>query len=244
MKNSVALITGATSGIGRETALLFARQGIKVAAIGRNAQAGLSLVSEIREQGGDAIFITANISDSKAVSAMVSETVGHFGRLDYAINNAGIEGALLPLAKMEEADWDAVMNTNLKGLWLCMKYEISAMIQNGGGSIVNISTNLTRFSEPNTGAYTASKAGVETIGRIAAVENGKYNIRINTINPGAVDTPMLNRIYSEDFLSQLKKGNPLGKIATPKDIAQAIFWLCSPSSSHVNGTSFAIDGGG
>ena len=118
------------------------------------------------------------------------------------------------------------------------------MIQNKGGSIVNISTNLTRFSEPNTGVYTASKAGVETLSRIAAVENGKYGIRVNTINPGVVDTPMLRRIYSEYILSQLRKGNPLGKIATPKDIAQSIFWLCSPASSHINGTSFAVDGGG
>ena len=243
MKERVALITGATSGIGRETAILFASHGVKVAAAGRNKQAGASLVEEIRAGGGDAIFISADIVHAKDVSAMVAKAVNHFGKLDIAVNNAGIEGVLSPLAEMREEDWDAVMNTNLKGLWLCMKEEISAMRRNGG-AIVNISTNLTRFSEPGTGAYTASKAGVETISRIAAVECGKYGIRINAISPGAVDTPLLRRVYPQEILDQLIKNNPLGKIAQPRDIAQAIFWLSSPSSGHVNGTSFALDGGG
>ena len=243
MKGKVALITGATSGIGREAAVLFAQHGIKVVIAGRNENAGEALADEISKKGGEALFIQTDVTDTKSVQKLIEMTQKHFGGFDYALNNAGIEGVLAPLAQLREEEWDAVMNTNLKGLWLCMKYEILALMQRGGGAIVNVSSNLTRLSEPTTSVYTASKAGVEVLSRIAAVEYGKYKIRINTINPGAVDTPMIRRIYSEDVLTQLRQTNPLGKIAEPHDVAQAALWLFSPLASHVNGTAFAIDGG-
>jgi NAD(P)-dependent dehydrogenase (short-subunit alcohol dehydrogenase family) len=243
MKGKVALITGATSGIGHEAAVLFAEHGIKVVIAGRNENAGEALVDEISKKGGEALFIQTDVTDTKSVQKLIEMTQKHFGGFDYALNNAGIEGVLAPLAQLREEEWDAVMNTNLKGLWLCMKYEILALMQRGGGAIVNVSSNLTRLSEPTTSVYTASKAGVEVLSRIAAVEYGKYKIRVNTINPGAVDTPMIRRIYSEDVLTQLRQTNPLGKIAEPHDVAQAALWLFSPLASHVNGTAFAIDGG-
>lgn len=244
MKEKVAIITGATSGIGHASALLFAEQGIKIVAAGRNENAGKELVKEIASKGGEALFIQTDMANAQSIEKLIEGAVGHFGRLDFAVNNAGIEGVLAPLAEIEEKDWDSVMNTNLKGLWLCMKYEILAMGKTGGGSIVNISTNITRMSIPTTSIYTASKAAVETLGKIAAVEYGPQNIRINSISPGAVDTPMLRRIYTQEMIKEFTTTNPLRKLATPRDIANAALWLCSPQASHVNGTSFAIDGAG
>lgn len=242
MKNKVALITGATSGIGRETALLFASHGIKVAAAGRNEEAGRALVQKIREEGGEAIFIPANVADAKSVAAMIDRVLKHFGQLDFAFNNAGIEGSLVPLASLQEEDFDQVMNINLKGLWLCLKHEINAMMQ-AGGVIVNTSTNLTKMSEPNTGAYTASKSALEALTRIAAAEYGKFNIRINAVNPGATDTPMLRRIFNSEELEAIKRSSPLGKLGQPLDIAHAVLWLCSPQSGHITGTTLILDGG-
>ncbi len=243
MKGKVIMITGATSGIGHATALLFAQHGVKVVAVGRNEKVGNLLVEEISDKGGEALFLKADISEAKAVKSLVETTQKHFGRLDYALNNAGIEGTLISLADVKEEEWDALMNTNLKGLWLCMKYEIPAMIQNGAGVIINISTNLTKLSEPTTSMYTASKAAVEALTRIAAVEYGPYGIRINAINPGAVETPMIRRIFSDEMLMELKEKNPLKKIAEPQDIAEAVLWTCSPKAKHINGTLFTIDGG-
>jgi NAD(P)-dependent dehydrogenase (short-subunit alcohol dehydrogenase family) len=198
----------------------------------------LALAEEI---GG--FYIKTDVSHPNEIVLMVAKTLERFGRLDCAVNCAGIEGSPLPLAETSEEEWDSVMNVNLKGLWLCMKEEIAAMREKGGGTIVNISTNLTRFALPFTGVYTASKAAVDALTKIAAVENGKYSIRINAINPGAVDTPMLRRIFPGEKFDHVKEGNPLGKIAQPKDIAEAALWLCSPSAGHLNGASIAIDGG-
>lgn len=241
MNNKIALITGATSGIGKATALLFAKNGATVILAGRNEPSGQELLAEITKLNGRGLFIQTDIKNPLSIEALIKQTLEKFGRLDYAINNAGVEGSLVHLADTTEADWDDVINTNLKGLWLCMKHEIPALIQSGGGSIVNISTNLTKYSYATTAIYTASKAGVEALGRIAATEYGQHGIRINTICPGAVDTPMLRRIFKEEELTNLKESNPLKKIATPEDIAEAIFWICT--TSHINGSCLTIDGG-
>jgi len=243
MKDKVAIITGATSGIGREVALLFASRGIKVAAAGRDERAGASLINEIQQKGGNAIFIKTDVSNAASVQALIKSAKEHFGGIDYAFNNAGIEGVLGPIADMKEDAWDDVMNINLKGIWLCLKYEFPEILLRGGGAIVNTSTNLTRLGLPGTSAYAASKAGVDALTQVAAIEYGKHGVRVNAINPGAVDTPMLQRIYSPDQMEQVKSSNPLNKIATPKDVAQIVLWLCSPMSNHVNGISMLIDGG-
>jgi NAD(P)-dependent dehydrogenase (short-subunit alcohol dehydrogenase family) len=243
MKGKIAIVTGATSGIGREVALLFASHGIKVAASGRDEKAGLSLIKEIISKQGEAIFIKTDVTNSQSVQNLIKETKKSYGGIDYAFNNAGIEGVLGSISDMEEEAWDNVINTNLKGLWLCLKYEFSEMILRRGGAIVNTSTNLTKLGLPGTSAYAASKAGVEALTQVAAIEYGKHGIRVNTISPGAVDTPMLNRIFNSEQKEQLKTSNPLHKIATPKEVAQTVLWLCSPMANHINGTNIFIDGG-
>jgi len=243
MKGKIAIITGATSGIGREVALLFASHGIKVVASGRDEKAGLSLTKEIISKQGEAIFMKTDVTNSQSVQNLIKETKKSYGGIDYAFNNAGIEGVLGSISDMEEEAWDNVINTNLKGLWLCLKYEFSEMILRKGGAIVNTSTNLTKLGLPGTSAYAASKAGVEALTQVAAIEYGKHGIRVNAISPGAVDTPMLNRICNAEQKEQLKTSNPLHKIATPKEVAQTVLWLCSPMANHINGTNIFIDGG-
>jgi NAD(P)-dependent dehydrogenase (short-subunit alcohol dehydrogenase family) len=243
MKDKVAVITGATSGIGREVALLFASRGIKIVAAGRDERAGQDLINEIKANGGNALFCKTDVSDSLSVQSLIKSAKENFGGIDYAFNNAGIEGVLGPISDMDEKAWDDVMNINLKGIWLCLKYEFPEILRRGGGAIVNTSTNLTRLGLPGTSAYTASKAGVDALTQVAAIEYGKHGVRVNAINPGAVNTPMLQRIYSQDQMEQVKNSNPLSKIATPKDIAQTVLWLCSPMANHVNGVSILIDGG-
>lgn len=243
MKDKVIIVTGATSGIGREVALLFASCGIKVTAAGRDELAGLSLIDEIIQRGGDALFVKTDVSKAESVKALVKAAKEHFGGIDYAFNNAGIEGALGPIVEMKEDAWDHVININLKGIWLCLKYEFPEIVLRGGGVIVNTSSSLSKLGLSGTSAYAASKAGVDAITQVAAIEYGKHGVRVNAINPGAVDTPMLQRIYSSDQMERIKNSNPLNKIATPKDVAQTVLWLCSPMSSHVNGISVLIDGG-
>ncbi len=243
MKGKVAIVTGATSGIGREVALLFASRGIKVVAAGRDEDTGSHLIKEILKDGGEAIFVKTEITNALSVQNLVGTAKKQFSGLDYAFNNAGIEGVLGPIADMEEGHWDDVINTNLKGMWLCLKYEFSEILHRGGGAIVNTSTNLTRLGLLGTAGYVAGKAGVDALTQVAAIEYGNHGIRVNAINPGAVDTPMLRRIYNSEQVQQVKQSNPLNKIATPKDIAQTVLWLCSPMSNHVNGTCVVIDGG-
>lgn len=243
MKGKIAIITGVTSGIGREAALVFAEEGIKVVAAGRNEKLGRELVDEIRDKKGEAIFVQTDVSKAHEVSSLVKAAQKHFGGVDIAFNNAGIEGVLGPLIDMEEEHFDNVINTNLRGTWLCLKYQIPAMIKRGGGAIVNVSTNISEFGIPGTSAYIASKAGVNGLTQVAAVEYGKMGLRVNMISPGAVDTPMLQRIVTPELLKHLNNNNPLGRIAISKEIAQTALWLFSPKASHVNGANIVIDGG-
>jgi NAD(P)-dependent dehydrogenase (short-subunit alcohol dehydrogenase family) len=243
MEGKVAVITGATSGIGWEAALLFAEKGLKVVLAGRNVKAGVELSKNIVQKGGDALFVQTDVAKEESVKNLIDSAKKHFGGIDYAFNNAGVEGKLKPLAELDTIDFEEVIDINLKGVWLCMKYQLLALIERGGGVIVNMSTSITRIGLPGTAIYTASKAGVEALSHVAAVEYGKYGIRINTVNPGAVDTPMLRRILNDELLSKEKEKNPLGKIATPKEVAETALWLLSPQASHVNGINIVLDGG-
>lgn len=243
MENKVAIIVGATSGIGYETALLFSEYKIKVVAAGRNQINGKKLTDQIMHKGGEAIFVKTDVTDPKSVENLVKVATNHFGGIDFAFNNAGIEGLSQSIIDMDEENWNRVLNTNLKGVWLCLKHELPAIISRGGGAIVNTSTTLTKSGLTKAGAYTASKAGVDALTQVAAIEYGGQGIRVNSINPGAVYTPMLQRLYNQDQIKKIQNANPLTTIASPRDIAQTVLWLCSPMSTHINGTCIFIDGG-
>lgn len=243
MNGKVAVITGATSGIGRASALLFASQGIKVVLAGRNEQKGKSLESEIAAMGSKALFVPTDVSNSESVENLIDVAKSSFGEIHYALNNAGIEGALRPLVETDERDFDEVMGINLKGIWLCLKAQLQAM-SSKGGAIVNVSTSITRLGLPETGIYTASKAGVESLTRVAAIEHGKEGIRVNAISPGAVDTPMIHRIYpNKQDIAKLHQGNPTGRMAHAEDVANTALFLLSSLAAHINGEIVFVDGG-
>lgn len=213
---------------------------MKIIAAGRDEEAGASLIKEI---GSNALFVKTDVSNAKSVEELFKKAKAQFGGIDCAFNNAGIEGELGHLDQISEEAWDRIMAINVKGVWLCLKQEIEELKRRGGGAIVNTSTNITKFGLPFTGAYTASKAAVTALTQVAAVENGKYGIRVNSVSPGAVITPMIDRIYNKEQIEQLGKSNPLGYVPNPKEIAQVVLFLLSPTASHINGESIFVDGG-
>ena len=247
LSGKVALITGASSGIGRASALAFAKAGAKVAVADVAVEEGEKTVHMIHELGGEAIFIKTDVSKSAEVSALVRKTVSVLGALDCTLNNAGIEGSRASTAAYREEDWDRVMAINLKGVWLCMKYAIPYLRERGGGSIVNMaSVNGLCSGMPGYPAYTASKHGVVGLTKAAAAEYAKVGIRINALCPGYIQTPMIETQAAKAnglFSSWLKAFVPAGRLGTSEEIAEAAVWLCSDASSFVVGHSMAIDGG-
>ena len=241
-KEKFVLITGATSGIGREAALTFNEENITVIASGRNVENGVALEKEISKKGGKCHFIDCDLSNYSSIKKLFIKIRKFTDKLDYCINNASIEGAPQKISELDENNWDTVIDTNLKSVAMCMKYELRLMQENGG-VIVNVSSCLSNFAAPFTGSYTASKAGVEALTRVAAIEFSEFNVRVNSIAPGAVDTPMLRRIYPAEEINNMINLNPLSRIASPRDIADTIVWLCSDKSRHVNGISMLVDGG-
>ena len=224
-KNSVVLVTGGGSGIGRASALAFAKEGAAVAVADLAVEGGVETESIIRESEGTAIFIEADVSKASEVETMIDSVLGTYGRLDYAHNNAGILGDLAPTAECTEENWESVVNTNLKGVWLCMKYEIPKM---HGGAIVNTSSVFGLKGGQNLPAYIASKHGVIGVTKAAASEYAHRGIRINAVCPDAVRTPMQERVNGKDF------GRP------PEEVAQAVLWLCSDASSARTGETMTI----
>lgn len=240
--NKAIIVTGAGSGIGKATALSFARSGGKVVVSDIDSNKGMETLREIESIGGEGLFIACDVAIESQVKNLVDQTMSSFGRLDCAFNNAGVEGASKLINEYSMENWDQVMNINLKGPWLCMKYEIPAMLKSGGGSIVNCSSiaGLVGFLE--LGAYVASKHGLIGLSKVAALEFGKNGIKVNSICPGAIDTPMLHRV-SQDTIQMLKEQNPMGRIGYPQEIADSVLWLCSERASYVNGHSLVVDGG-
>jgi NAD(P)-dependent dehydrogenase (short-subunit alcohol dehydrogenase family) len=241
----VAFITGASSGIGRSTAMEFAKHGANVAAIDVNTDEGGRTAYLINEKGGKAIFINCDVSKATDVKRAVEETVNKFGRLDFAFNNAGIEDAPAFTADYSEENWDRVLSINLKGVWLCMKYQIPQMLRQGGGSIVNCSSIAGLVGFANMPAYVASKHGVLGLTKVAALDYAKLNIRVNAICPGVIQTPMVDRFVkgNNEAKNQLTSGEPIGRVGQPEEIAAAALWLSSSQSSFVTGHSMVVDGG-
>lgn len=245
LSGKVALVTGAGSGIGRATALAFARQGAKVVIADVAADAGEETAALARAENTDALFVRTDVSQRADVEALVQAAVDQYGRLDYAHNNAGIPGPQALLADYGEETWDQVIATNLKGIWLCMKYEIQQMLRQGGGAIVNTSSVAGLRGSQGVSAYVASKHGIIGLTRAAALEYARDGIRINAIAPGTIQTPMLDRFTGGDELTleQFAKSEPVGRLGSPDEVAQAVLWLCSDSASFVTGAILAVDGG-
>lgn len=247
MKGKVALVTGAGSGIGQATALAFAMRGAKVVVADIVAEGGMETVRLIKENGGEALFVKADVSNADEVEAMVNKTVETFGRLDYAHNNAGIDGPLdVKVADYQEADWDHVMKVNVKSIWLCIKYEIKQMLKQGGGSIVNTASMYGLVGvEGSSPAYNAAKFGVVGLTKTTAVEYSKFGIRVNAVCPGVILTPLVKKIsevYPEALAGIIAK-HPIGRAGKPEEVAEVVVWLCSDAASFVTGVPVPVDGG-
>lgn len=245
LEGKVALVTGGGSGIGRATALAFAREGAKVVVSDVVPEGGKETVRLIEAAGGMAFFMEADVSSAADAQAMVRTAEEQYGRLDYAFNNAGIEGAQAPTAEVTEDNWDRVISINLKGTWLCMKYEIPVMLKQGGGAIVNTASVAGLVGFPNIAPYTASKGGVVQLTKAAALDYAKQGIRINAVCPGVIRTPMVERFLggSAEAEAQFTAMEPVGRMGTPEEIAEAVVWLCSDAASFVTGHAMAVDGG-
>jgi NAD(P)-dependent dehydrogenase (short-subunit alcohol dehydrogenase family) len=244
MTGKAALVTGAGMGIGRATALAFGDQGADVVVADINENAGKETVELIRKAGSKAVFVPCDVSKGEEVKAMVEAAVKEFGRLDYACNNAGIHlpAPEAPLHELDEALWKKVMDVNLNGVMLCMKYEVPPMLKQGGGVIVNIASIAGITHEPGSYAYSASKHGVVGLTKVAAVAYAKEGIRVNSICPAVVETPMFASA-PEDVRREMASWHPLGRVGKPEEIAGAVMWLCSDHAGFVTGTAVIMDGG-
>ncbi len=237
-----ALVTGGSGGIGRDASLAFARQGANVVVADVLVENGQETVDMIRDGGGQATFVHADVSVASEVEALVDTVVQTYGSIDLAFNNAGIEGYLVHLDEYTEEMWDRVMNINLKGVWLCMKYEVQRMMAQGGGAIVNTSSIAGVRGGENWSVYTASKHGVAGLTKSAAIEYGPKGIRVNAVCPSIIRTPMYERALSGEEDHYIK-AHPLKRLGTPEDVANVVVWLCSDSASFVTGQALLVDGG-
>lgn len=244
LTNKVALVTGGSSGMGRAACLAFAKEGAKVVVAARREKEGSETASAIRDSGGEAIFVQTDVSQESQVDSLFEQAVSHFGRIDCAFNNAGINENPAPLHEWEINDWRRMMDINVTGVWLCMKHEISLMRESGGGTIVNNASISGLFSGENMSVYSAAKHAVLGLTKGAAVENVKAGIRINAICPGFVETPMWGEfLTSPEARARFDAIPPIGRFGTSEELASTVVWLCSDESAYVIGHSLIIDGG-
>jgi len=245
LEGKVGLVTGGTSGIGRETAVLFAKAGAKVVVAGRRALEGEETIELVRAAGGEGLFVQTDVSKASEVEALIQKAVEKFGRLDVAFNNAGIEGVWTPIVRQSEEDWDRTIAINLKGVWLCLKYEIRQMLKQGGsGAIVNMASIAGLVGVAGAAAYSASKHGVIGLTKTAALENAKSGIRINAVCPGTVETAMADRLFRLPTVHKyVLSCHPIGRFGRPTEIAEAVVWMCSDRASFMTGQSLVLDGG-
>lgn len=250
LQDKVAIVTGAALGMGAATARLFAEAGANVVVADMNEREGRALVDAIQATGGMAMFQKVDVSKGEEVELMVRSTVERFGRLDVAVNNAAVAPDNRPLAEMDEAQFDKVIAVDLKGVALCLKYELAQMIRQGtGGSIVNIGSVSSLRPQPNSGVYVAAKHGVIGLTKVAALENGGHNIRVNAVAPGAIETPMLRNALAEICKSETEEAafrsalSLFGRFGEAREVAQASLWLASELSSYVTGSTISVDAG-
>jgi len=243
--NKVALVTGASNGIGKASALAFASKGANVVVADINQALGQATVDEIKNKGGQAVFILCDVTKEADVIALVDATLDTYGQLDFAFNNAGIEIEQSKLADGEEKVYDAIMDVNVKGVWRCMKYQIPAMLKNGGGSIVNTASVAGLGAAPKMAIYSASKHAVIGLTKSAAVEYGKKGIRVNAVCPAVIDTEMFRRAAESDprKAEYVAGMHPVGRIGKVEEVAEAVMYLCSSNSGFTTGIALPVDGG-
>ena len=241
----VAIVTGGSSGMGRATALAFAREGANVVVADTNIQDGEETVQRFKESGAQGLFVPTDVSQANAVEALVKTTIATYGRLDYAFNNAGINEEHGPLIECTEAQWDRILSINLKGIWLCMKYEIPQMLKIGKGAIVNTASVVGLMGGGGFPAYVASKHGIVGLTKAAALDYGKQDIRVNAICPGTIYTSMYERRVGNnpETTARIISEIPLHRLGQSEDIAEAVIWLCSEGASYVTGHALVVDGG-
>jgi NAD(P)-dependent dehydrogenase (short-subunit alcohol dehydrogenase family) len=242
-KNKVAIVTGGSSGIGRATALAFAKKGAKVVIV--DWKENTETIDLIKKSDGEVLFLKCDVSKSPDVKAMVEKTLLTFGRIDYAFNNAGIEGVSAPVQDCSEENWDRTIGVNLKGVWLCMKHEIPEMIKQGKGVIINCSSVAGLVGFSGLPAYVASKHGVIGLTKTSALECAKLGIRVNAVCPGVIQTPMIDRLTGNDkeAIEQFTNLEPVGRFGQAEEIANAVLWMCSDEASFVTGHAMVVDGG-
>jgi NAD(P)-dependent dehydrogenase (short-subunit alcohol dehydrogenase family) len=245
LRNKVVLVTGGTSGIGRDAAVLFAKSGAKVVVSGRREAEGNETINLVRAAGGEGLFVRSDASKSVDVQSLVQKTVEKFSRLDIAFNNAGVEGEWVPLHDQSEEGWDKVVDINLKGVWLCLKYEIQQMLkQGGGGAIVNMSSVAGLMGFAGAGIYCATKHGVIGLTRSAALETAHAGIRINAVCPAVIETAMAERAFGDlEINKRILAMHPIGRFGKPMEIAEAVLWLSSDRASFITGHYLVLDGG-
>ena len=245
LQGKVVLVTGGGSGIGRATSILLAKEGAKVMIADYVPEGAERTVKMIKEAGGEASCIAADVSVTRQVEIMVDKTVATYGRLDCAFNNAGIEGKMVDTAEYPEDVFDRIIAINLKGVWLCMKYEIPQMLRSGGGAIVNTASGAGLVGVAQLSAYNASKHGVVGLTKTAALEFAQKNIRVNCVCPGLINTPMVARMVDSGGMNEQEflAAEPMGRMGKPEEIGEGVVWLLSEAASFVTGHSMSIDGG-
>jgi NAD(P)-dependent dehydrogenase (short-subunit alcohol dehydrogenase family) len=243
--NKTVLVTGAGGGIGRAAALAFARAGARLVVSDRLVDAGQATATQVAAAGGEVVFVAADVTQAADVQALVASAVLHFGGLHCAFNNAGIEEEHMRLADCSETTFDRIMGVNVKGVWLCMKYQLAHMAQHGGGAIVNTASVAGLVGAPNMAAYSASKHAVLGLTKSAAIEYGRKGIRVNAVCPGVIQTAMFDRAVQADPRVALvaERLHALGRIGQPDEVAAAVLWLCSDAASFVTGLAHTVDGG-
>ena len=248
LQGKVALVTGGASGIGRATAVAFARESAWVVVSDVDATGGEQTVQAIRTAGGQAIFARADVSQAAQVEALTERVIETCHRLDCAFNNAGIQGQIADTVECNEENWDRILATNLKGVWLCMKYEIPLMLRQGGGAIVNTASNFGLVGSAGMPAYSASKHGVLGVSKAAALEYASRGIRVNALCPGPIKTPLSEGVIrehpdAERMVETIMSRLPVNRWGLPEEVAEAAVWLCSEAASFITGAALPVDGG-